>query len=275
MASTDLYIIAAGIGSRINLDIPKALVPIVDEPCLTTTLQRIGQQFGRVFIVTNVLAAHHWRSYFQILQVTHRDLARRVINLPIQSGLGDGHATLQALKIAEQRGEISDEVLVTWGDAFFPHGEIVEELLSARKPGSGLLPAVLERNPYVCLLVNERMQCLSADFSKHGEVNATGFHDQCIFRFVRSSLRASLSSLHQSFWKNGRYITPGGELTFLYVMHQLYNTGDPAYVYETRYPTLSFNTAAEVSAIKERLGLGARGSPDLEVAIGSGDVTAQ
>jgi molybdopterin-guanine dinucleotide biosynthesis protein A len=275
MASTDLYIIAAGIGSRINLDIPKALVPIVDEPCLTTTLQRIGQQFGRVFIVTNILAAHHWRSYFQLLQVTHRDIARRVVNLPIQSGLGDGHATLQALKIAEERGEISDEVIVTWGDAFFPHGEIVDELLSARKPGSGLLPAVLERNPYVSLLVNERMQCLSADFSKHGEVNASGFHDQSIFRFVRSSLRASLSSLHQSFWKNGRYITPGGELTFLYVMHQLYNTGDPAYVYETHYPTLSFNTAAEVSAIKERLGLGARGSRDLEVALGSGDVTAR
>ena len=76
-------------------------------------------------------------------------------------------------------------------------------------------------------------------------------------------------------WKNGWYITPGGELTFLYAVHQLYNAGDPTYVYETQYPTLSFNTAAEVSAIKERLGLSARGSSDPEVALGSGDVTAR
>lgn len=275
MASTDLYIIAAGNGSRINLSIPKALVPIADEPCLTTTLQRIGDQFSRVFVVTNTLAAHHWHDYFRSLQVSHRAIARRVINLPIQSGLGDGHATLQGLLGAEERGEISDEVIVTWGDAFFPHGEIVDELLSTRLRGSGLLPAVLERDPYVSLSVNERMQCLSVDFSKHGEVNARGLHDQSIFRFVRSSLRTSLCSLHHCLWKNGRYITPGGELTFLYTIHQLYNAGDPAYAYETQYPTLSFNTASEVSAIKDRLGISALGSSDLGMASGSGNVTAR
>lgn len=274
MAITDLYIIAAGNGSRINLDIPKALAPIAGEPCLTTTLQRIGFQFSRVFIVTNILAAHHWRSYFQSLHATHRDIAERVTNLPIRSGLGDGHAALQGLLGAEERGEVSEEVIVTWGDAFFPQGEIVDELLSADKLGSGLLPVVLEPDPYVCLLVNEQMQCLSADFSKHGEANARGFHDQSIFRFVRSSLRASLCSLHDCLWKNGRYITPSGELTFLYAIHQLYNAGDPAYVYETQYPTLSFNTAAEISAIKERLRASAHGSPGLEVALGPSDVTA-
>jgi molybdopterin-guanine dinucleotide biosynthesis protein A len=258
MASTDLYIIAAGNGSRINLNIPKALVPIANEPCLTTTLHRIGSQFCRIFVVTNILATPQWHSYFRDLHVSHPGIAKRVVNLPIKSGLGDGHATLHALLSAEERGEVSDEVVVTWGDVFFPRGNIIDELLSARIQGSGLLPAILEPDPYVSLLVNEQMQCLSADFSKHGETNASGFHDQSVFRFIRSSLRASLCSLHDCLWKNDKYLTPGGELTFLYSIHQLYNAGDPTYVYETRYPTLSFNTPADVAAVRERLRLNAR-----------------
>jgi hypothetical protein len=97
------------------------------------------------------------------------------------------------------------------------------------------------------------MQCISADFSKHGESHANGFHDQSVFRFDISRLMKSLSDLHSALWKNDRYITPGGELSLLYSFHYLYNSHDPVYVYETAHPTLSFNTIEEVVDIQRDL----------------------
>jgi len=270
MNTVDLYIVTAGDGSRMMSDEPKALARIADEPCLTATLHQIAGKFRRVFIVTGVSKRDQWAMYFQELKAVYPELARPVVNLPIKSGLGDGHATLQGIIAAEARegSSIALEIVVAWGDVFFPNGAIIDELLSNPRKGSGLLPAVNESYPYVSLRVNEEMQCLSAEFSKAGEQDLVGFHDQSVFRFNRQRLRASLCDLHNALWKNGRYITPGGELSLLYTFHQLYNAGDPAYVYETKYPTLSFNTRKEVAAIEQvmRTGLEAGFRGDLEGA---------
>lgn len=255
MISADLYIVAAGDGSRMRVNVPKALVPIADEPCLTTTLQQIGHKFRKVFIVTNVVVLHQWLAYFRDLATTYPELAGSVVNVPIASGLGDGHATLQGMLEAEKMTEtaLSEDIVVTWGDVFFPSGDIIDEVLSMDGGGSGILPAVRENNPYVSLLVDEQMRCIAADFSKYGERNPIGFHDQSVFRFVLSRIRRSLCDLHNALWKNGRYITPGGELSLLHSFHHLYNSQDPAYVYETDFPTLSFNTVEEVVGIQREI----------------------
>lgn len=255
MPGADLYIIAAGNGSRMRANVPKALVPIAHEPNLTTTLQQIGHKFNNVFVVTNALVQEQWQSYFCGLRSEYPELARAALNVPIQSGLGDGHATLHGILTAEQMVEttLSEDVVIAWGDVFFPKAEIIDELVANRLKGSGLLPAVRESNPYVSLLVNETMQCVSADFSKHGEDHPIGLHDQSVFRFALSRLKKSLRDLHNALWKNGRYIAPDGELSLLHSFHHLYNTSDPVYVYETQYPTLSFNTVEEVAAIQEEI----------------------
>lgn len=191
MATADLYIVAAGNGSRMNAKLPKALVPITDEPCLTSNLQQIGEKFRRVFIVTNVRASEAWQAYFAALDEKYPELANHILNLPIESGLGDGHATLHGLRAAEA-GAVAEDIVVAWGDVFFRHAEIIDELLTACPAGSGLLPAVHEDNPYVALLVNEHMQCVSADFAKYGESHKAGLHDQSVFRFRRHRLMASL-----------------------------------------------------------------------------------
>jgi len=264
MASVDLYVVAAGNGSRINLSTPKALVPIAGEPCLTTTLRSIGSKFSRVFVVTNERMADSWCAYFEDFQEINPHIGQNVINLPIQSGLGDGHAALQGILSAEKLGNTSEEIVVAWGDVFFPNAEIIDELLSARSAGSGLLPVILERDPYVSIHVNSRMQCVSADFSRYGEGNPSGFHDQSVFRFSRARLRSALCNLHNCLWKNGRYITSAGELTFLYSIHHLYNAGRPAYAYETKHRTLTFNTADDVLAVRRELGLLSRDPAQLE-----------
>jgi len=175
------------------------------------------------------------------------------VNVPISSGLGDGHATLQGLIAAEKLKDpaLCDDVVIVWGDVFIPHSELVDELMAVdAHKGAAVLPAVYEANPYVALVVDEKMNCVAADFSKHGEHNPVGFHDQSIFRFDRKRLKASLTSLHHSLWKDSRYITPGDELSLLHTFHHLYNSGEPAYVYETAYPTLTFNTIEEVISIQ-------------------------
>lgn len=243
-------------------NVPKALIPISDnEPCLTTTLKQIGHKFKNVFIVVNVDIADAWEKYLYD-QVDYYEYPLKYIEnvtlLPIKSGLGDGHAVLAAINKALDVKKpfknvvLSDDVVVCWGDVFFPQAEIIDELLS-RDLRFGLIPAVKEENPYVTLLVDMNMKCISADFSKYGESHLTGFHDQSVFRFDKSFLRHALITLHQAYWKNGRYITPGGELSLLHTFHFLHNSGTGATVFETDYPTLSFNTIDEVSAIQQEI----------------------
>jgi bifunctional N-acetylglucosamine-1-phosphate-uridyltransferase/glucosamine-1-phosphate-acetyltransferase GlmU-like protein len=248
----DLYIVAAGNGSRLNSTTPKALIPITDEPCLTTTLQQVALKFRKVFVVTNVLAENKWRIYFDHLLSMFPEFAGQTIGLPIRSGLGDGHATLQGILAAEklEGDSLGQDIVVVWGDVFIPHAEIMDELLAVAPAFSGILPAIHENAPYVSLLVDEDMRCISADFSKYGETHLKGFHDQSVFRFDLPRLKAALTILHNALWKGGRYLTPAGELSLLYTFHLLYNSGDPAYVYHTRYPTRSFNTVEEVVAIQ-------------------------
>ena len=85
MESADLYIIAAGRGSRMKSDTPKALVTIDGEPCLTSTLLQIGHKFRKVFVVTNILLREQWAEYFAGLQTTYPDLSGSVFQLPIKS----------------------------------------------------------------------------------------------------------------------------------------------------------------------------------------------
>jgi NDP-sugar pyrophosphorylase family protein len=247
-----------------NASIPKALVPITDQPCLTTTLQQVGSKFDRVFVVVNTIVEHQWKKYAETL---HPDLSKNVFFVPINSGLGDGHAVLWgfagARSLKDERlskqfenqafDQLNDDIVIMWGDVFVQYAELFDELLSKSITRSGILPAVLEKDPYVTLLVDDHMNCISADFSKYGEKHPTGFHDQSVFRFSRSILWSALRSIHAAFWKGGRYITPGGELSLLHAFHYLYNCNSAAHVYETSYPTLSFNTPEEVAAIQREI----------------------
>jgi molybdopterin-guanine dinucleotide biosynthesis protein A len=260
MSVSDLYIISAGIGSRIGLGLPKALVSIVDEPCLTATLRKIGNRFRKTFVITNKSVASQWETYFEELHTAHPELSESTVNVPIVSGLGDGHATLQGLiAAAEIDSELSEECVITWGDVYFSDAAIVDEVLTLARIGAGIVPAVFKDNPYVTLLVDEDMRCISSAFSKHGEIYPTGFHDQSVFRFDSIQLRESLRNLHNALWRRGQYLTAGGELSLLHSFHYLYNSANPIYVHETSHRTFSFNTAAEVAEVQREI-CGARRS---------------
>lgn len=257
---SDLYIIAAGKGSRMGGSIPKALVPLAGQPNLTTTLQQIGHKFDNVFVVTNVEVQEPWKKYFKQLKKEFPELAEMVTNIPIYSGRGDGHAVMMGLGricAMEHNLELSDDVVIAWGDVFFPDERIIDELLGFTHINMGIIPVVEEERPYVGLHVERNGTVTHATFSKHGENTAGGSHDQSVFRFKRIPLLQSLHVMDAVLDKDGKYITPGNEMSLLHVFHYVANTTQgsrPEIVaYDTKYPTLSFNTVEEVAAIQQEI----------------------
>ena len=260
MKNTDLYIVAAGKGSRMGGSIPKALVPVLNgEPNISNTLRKIGHKFRNVFIIANVDVQDKWFEYLEVNE--HQPFISNVFVVPVTSGFGDGHATLQGINDAtaimllnDSAFKNTENIVVCWGDAFIQYEQTVDELLQMTKnrpDASGVIPAVLEKDPYVTLLVNKQMDILGADMSKIGEKHPSGYHDQSIFCFDSSALASALWYCHACFWKNGRYITPGGELSILFALHFLYNVGRPASMYQTDYPTKAFNTPEELEQIRK------------------------
>ena len=250
--AVDLYIIAAGKGSRMGGPLPKALVPINEnEPNISTILKQTSGKFNHRYIVINELAVDAWEQY--ISEHASTGFLDDVSFISIASGLGDGHAVLSALSAVASE---SAEIVVMWGDVFLQYSETIDELLSKRlsvSTAAGYIPAVMEQNPYVTLLTDSANKIVSADFSKYGENHPSGWHDQSIFYFKRNILLDALIDLNTALWKNGRYITTGGELSMLYVFHYLYNIGSAAVVFETDYPTFSFNTPEEVASIQKEI----------------------
>ena len=265
----DLYIIAAGKGSRMGGGVPKALIPIEEGiPNITNTLKQAQGLFDSIFIVTNKDVRAAWDKYyldnvdvFPELFNSANNSAPLVRFVSISSGLGDGHAVLSALDEVKQsyrKDTVSNKMAIVWGDAFIRHRETFQEIIDisqsrGHSDSVGFAPAVLEDNPYVSLLTDDEMKCMSADFSKYGESHPSGLHDQSVFFFDREILHKALRTLHNCFWKNGRYITPGSELSLLHAFHYLYNTNMPLTVYQTEYPTMGFNTPSEVADIQREI----------------------
>jgi hypothetical protein len=150
-----------------------------------------------------------------------------------------------------------------WGDAYLTSHEIFNDcVMEKQRPNNALvsmfIPVVNEKEPYVTFIVDKDMNCLAADFSKRGEHHPTGFHDQCIFLCNTQIILQALNTLEKAYFKNGRYVTDSGELTFLYLVHYLYNNGilddsRCAKAIITDSPVLSYNTAGEVKDIEQIL----------------------
>ena len=257
-ASFDLLIIAAGNGSRMGGSLPKALVPITDEPNLTTTLKQIGNKFRKVFVATNSTIKSVWEEYFSNLRQTYPALAANVVNVPIMSGRGDGHAVMSTISAVNALhadfGLVESEIAVVWGDVFFPSAQIIDELFEQPLYGkSGIIPVVMEESPYVAIKTDFNNLVTHADFSKLGEINQVGYHDQSVFRFNTFKLMSALNAMHAVLNKGGKYITMNGEMSLLHSFHYLYSTGNGIHAMETQFPTMSFNTIEEVKAIQQEI----------------------
>jgi NDP-sugar pyrophosphorylase family protein len=253
----DLYIIAAGYGSRMGGSVPKALIEFNGEPNLTRTLRLDGWLFDKVYVVINKKQLDPWFAYFQNLD---EELMANVEPIDIESGRGDGHATLNAM-LKTPEPESRDETVIIWGDVFLKsHLSMLDLLARPMEKCVGVVPVVYEDNPYVALKLDDAHDIKWAEFAKLEEFNEEGYHDQSMFRFWSRPLRNALRELHASLSRGDRYTTVNHELSLLYVFHYFYNhtvepmTGDPSgrvKAYVSKFTTLSYNTIEDLSTIQK------------------------
>lgn len=246
-----LFIIAAGKGTRMGGSLPKAFMDVGGKSNIQNTLEKAEGRFKKAYIVANSSLRDVWTALVKQIEV---DIDFEVIF--IESGLGDGHAVMTALNHQQLVKDVFVDPFVTivWGDVYIPDSGIFAELLSNNSQiVFGKIPVVKEENPYVTILTDPSLVVTGADFRKLGEGHATGFHDQSIFLFDAASLIVSLENLHNAFWKSGRYISPNGELSLLYVFHYIYNKYKSGPIaFETNYPTMGFNTPEELEMIRKK-----------------------
>jgi|LakMenE01Jun11ns_1017448.scaffolds.fasta_scaffold9959694_71 bifunctional N-acetylglucosamine-1-phosphate-uridyltransferase/glucosamine-1-phosphate-acetyltransferase GlmU-like protein len=248
----NLIIIAAGNGKRMgNINVPKVLYPVNGVPNLKRIITNAieSEVFDSIDLVIKDSAV---KSFKEFLDNSEFDIKINLI--PINSGLGDGHAILSMYKNAHQ---YNNSILV-WGDVYIDSPMIFKELKDVGSStgnnfSSAVIPVCTEKNPYVTILTDSNMNALSADFSKLGETHLEGFHDQSIFYINNDVIYDSLQKMHEVLWKNGQYITQSKELNFLHILHYLRNINYPANCYITEYPTKSFNSIEELTKLENSL----------------------
>lgn len=260
----DLWIIAAGRGTRMgNISIPKALVKINGKSNLQNTLDIVDDIFKNIFVV---IASDVKDVVIETIDSWYND--HNIITVPVECGGGDGKAILEAyetIKAGVNDVEVSSQCIILWGDAHISSRNIIDELISImhNESVSAVIPVKLENRPYVSInassiTINGRMIAMSADFTRYGEVRDVGYHDQSIFGVDLNKLIPALGIMRDSNKKiddcgNIKYTTQSGELTFLNVIHYLYNIKNPAILYETEYPLLGYNTIEELKVIEEKM----------------------
>lgn len=238
----NLLIIAAGNGKRMGNTLrPKALFPINGKPNIEWLLESARGKFDTIYIVCK----HTTASAFKYLE------SDKVVVLPINSGLGDGHAVLNAMAEIDQDESLST---IAWGDLHCPSPDIFDELSIyvddiCKGKKEIVVPLAIENDPYVHFTIDNESNIVAANFSKYGETTPRGLHDQSIFMGANTSFSHYLNILHTALWKNGEYVSKTGELNLLYVFHLMHNMGIPAYAHITEIIMNSYNTVNEAEKI--------------------------
>lgn len=223
-----IYFIAAGKGSRMESEIPKALHDINGEPNLLRNVKGLKYDYK---IVIDKSQSKFFNKYFNSEDI-----------ITINSGFGSGHAIMQI--------DLKSDDIIIWGDAVIHDYRIIEELLN--RDGFSI-PLKKVSNPYVNFLCDEHMKIKNVLFSKYGDNSLSGLQDCCIFKVDDRALD-DIKSFHNATWKGG-YITESKEFEFLYLIYYRVNSDDPINGYITDFPgaVSSYNTNEELKNINERI----------------------
>ncbi|MCI2808367.1 bifunctional UDP-N-acetylglucosamine diphosphorylase/glucosamine-1-phosphate N-acetyltransferase GlmU [Eoetvoesiella caeni] len=130
----NIVILAAGLGKRMQSDLPKVLHPIAGKPMLAHVLDNAQQlQPDRVVVVVGHGAEHVQEAF------SHYDGLQFVLQSPQQ---GTGHAVQQAVPELLE-GSADDATLVLYGDVPMVQPKTLSRLLQARAGGMAVLTETL------------------------------------------------------------------------------------------------------------------------------------
>lgn len=130
----NIIILAAGLGKRMQSDLPKVLHPIAGRPMLAHVLDNArGLNPDRIIVVVGHGADRVQESF-----------AGQGLHFALQQPQqGTGHAVMQALPLLLE-GDAQDACLVLYGDVPLVQGDTLARLLEARQTGLALLTETLE-----------------------------------------------------------------------------------------------------------------------------------
>jgi len=111
-----IVILAAGKGTRMESNIPKALMPLGKSTMIETLLDNLGPDPKPIIVVG-------YKS-----ELVKSSLKDRAIYAMQKEQLGTGHATQQAMKLLDKKSEV---VIVLNGDQPFADKEMIERLIAA------------------------------------------------------------------------------------------------------------------------------------------------
>lgn len=131
----NIVILAAGLGKRMQSNLPKVLHPIAGKPMLAHVLDN-AQQLGpdRVVVVVGHGAEHVQEAF------SHYDGLQFVLQSPQQ---GTGHAVQQAVPELLEGSGADDATLVLYGDVPMVQPKTLTRLLQARAGGMAVLTETL------------------------------------------------------------------------------------------------------------------------------------
>jgi bifunctional UDP-N-acetylglucosamine pyrophosphorylase/glucosamine-1-phosphate N-acetyltransferase len=129
----NIIILAAGLGKRMQSDLPKVLHPIAGKPMLAHVLETARALSPDRIVVVVGHGAERVRAAFADADVAF------ALQQPQQ---GTGHAVMQALPHLVE-GDPDDACLVLYGDVPLVRAATLRELLLARGPGLALLTETL------------------------------------------------------------------------------------------------------------------------------------
>ena len=131
---TDVIILAAGKGTRMNSDLPKALVPLQEKPMIHYLLDSINKSN----IKTKPIIVVSPDNYQQIYEA----LKNYNVRFAVQSRqLGTGHAVLSA---KDESSINSDKTLVLYGDHPFLSSQSIDDFVANEVEALNLLSVNLD-----------------------------------------------------------------------------------------------------------------------------------
>lgn len=205
--SNELFIIAAGKGSRMNHNKPKALMEIDGVPNVLRTIALTHDLYDRISVVISRANREAWDENYDLFSKYEK-----VQLVPIDSGLGDGDAVYRALSCITMEKTFST---IVWGDTVFsgvrPFADAIHN--------AQYVAVTPSDNPYVNIVVDDSNYAECAQFSKFGEVDGPGLHDQSLFVYETHLLSEALFQIRSSTFRNGKYDLPGGEMSLLYTLN--------------------------------------------------------
>lgn len=167
-----LLILASGKSSRFG-GYPKAFCSLKTVSVVQNTINQAVGTFKKVYLALN----------YEVYPI-YKDKVYGCTIFAIETGLGDAHSLLKALRYVIQHERRVEKIAVCWGDAVFVNSKIFTKAAECTldKDTLGMVLCSFDKNPYAWFDIKGDFICCAHFVKDIGRIR-WGIHDQSLFLF--------------------------------------------------------------------------------------------